>query len=146
MATRIMNGIVPGRRFLGVYLFGFGEIISGFYWKYFHFTWIRKCFLHILMKVLSLWKFFGDKKHERSILKIFQCLLKFWHIQLLASENLYLLQLLMNEENLLRFKGKFSPTSAELLWSQMCCSDLLKLRDLASSSSPYNPILTEIVY
>lgn len=85
-----MNGIVPGMRFLGVYLFGFGEIISGFYWKYFYSTWIRKCFLHILMEVFSLCKFSRGKKHEWSILKNFQCLLKFWHIRLLASENLYL--------------------------------------------------------
>lgn len=140
-----MNGIVPGMRFLGVYFFGFGEIISEFYWKYFYSTWIRKCFLHILMKVLSLCKFSRCKKHEWSILKSFQCLLKFWHIWLLACENLYLLQLLMNEENLLRFKAKFSPRSLEL-WSQGCCSDLFKLRDLASTSSPYNPILTQMLY
>lgn len=84
-----MNGIVPGMRALGVDLFGFGEIISVFYWKYVYSIWIRKCFLHILMKVLSLYKFSRGKKYEWSILKNFLYLLKFWHI--LASENLYLL-------------------------------------------------------
>lgn len=85
-----MNGIVPGMTFLGVYLFGFEEINSVFSWKYFYSNESKKYF-PILMKMLSLCKFSRDQKQSWKILSIFWCLLKFWHVWILASENLYLL-------------------------------------------------------
>lgn len=96
----------------------------------------------MLMKALSLRKFSRDKKHSHSIPIIFQCLLKFWHIWLAASEKLYLIQPIMNGQNLYwNSKANFHQDLQN--FSEV--KGVALIRELTSSSSPYNPIPTQIL-